>query len=78
MPYDCRLFGVELIDTAKPLSLVAHPERCIYLLGAEDNGLTRKAIDKCHSIIVLPGDFSMNVATAGSIVMYDRFTKMEV
>lgn len=77
LPYGCRLVGVELIDCAKPLATYTHLERCIYLLGAEDNGLTKNAISHCHDLIVLPGDFSMNVATAGSIVMYDRLTKSE-
>jgi tRNA G18 (ribose-2'-O)-methylase SpoU len=72
LPYDCQLVGIELDDKSIPLKEFTHPERAIYLLGAEDNGLTKEAIDKCHHIVQLPGDHSMNVAVAGSIVMYDR------
>lgn len=75
MPYDCRLIGVELHDKSEPLNQFVHPNRSVYLLGAEDTGLTNEAIDKCHSIIQLPGSYSMNVAVAGSIVMYDRSCK---
>jgi tRNA G18 (ribose-2'-O)-methylase SpoU len=75
MPHDCMLIGVELDERAHPIKTFVHPERCIYLLGAEDNGLTKQAITACHSLIVLPGDHSMNVSVAGSIVMYDRITK---
>lgn len=72
IPFDCQLVGVELDKSSVPISKFSHPERCIYLLGAEDNGLTTEAINKCHKLIQLPGDHCMNVAVAGSIVMYDR------
>lgn len=77
LPYDCQLIGVELDDKAVPIKSFTHPQRCVYLLGAEDNGLTREAIDKCHKIIQLPGCFCLNVSTAGGIVMYDRTNKKE-
>lgn len=75
MPYDCQLIGIELDDKSEPIETFKHPERCIYLLGAEDNGLTREAIDKCHKIVQLPGDYCMNVSVAGSIMMYDKLQK---
>ncbi len=75
LPYDCRLIGVELLESATPIGTFQHPQRAIYLLGAEDNGLTKDAERKCHSISVLPGARSMNVAVAGSIVIYDRINK---
>jgi tRNA(Leu) C34 or U34 (ribose-2'-O)-methylase TrmL len=48
-----------------------------YLLGAEDHGLPVDVIDRCHSLVVLDSiqPQSMNVATAGSIVIYDRHIK---
>jgi tRNA G18 (ribose-2'-O)-methylase SpoU len=72
MPYDCQLIGIELDDKSEPIETFKHPERCIYLLGAEDHGLTKEAINKCHKIVQLPGDYCMNVSVAGSIIMYDR------
>lgn len=75
MPYDCMLVGIELHDKSEPIKTFTHPERCIYLLGAEDSGLSNDAINKCHKLVQLPGEFSLNVSTAGSIVMYDRFIK---
>lgn len=74
-PYDCPLVGIELTDSAYEVSTFIHPKRAIYLLGAEDHGLTNKAIENCQSIIKLYGERSMNVAVAGSIVLYDRFSK---
>ena len=75
MPYDCQLVGIELDDKSEPIETFKHPERCIYLLGAEDNGLTKEAIDKCHKIVQLAGDYCMNVPVAGSIMMYDKILK---
>ncbi len=74
-PHSCPLIGVELIDSAIPLAKFSHPQRCIYLLGAEDSGLSNEAIKHCQQIIKFPGDYSLNVAVAGSIVLYDRITR---
>jgi len=76
IPYSCLLIGVELIENAKPLATFKHPQRAIYLLGSEDSGLSSNALKQCHDIIVLPGKYSLNVSVAGSIVMYDRISKV--
>jgi tRNA G18 (ribose-2'-O)-methylase SpoU len=76
IPYDCRLIGVELTEGAIPLKDFKHPNRAIYLLGAEDNGLPQKVLDQCHELIQLPGDYSLNVAVTGSIVLNDRAQKL--
>lgn len=78
IPYGCLLIGVELHETAQPISKFSHPQQAIYLLGAEDHGLTNEAIERCHKLIQLPGDRSMNVSVAGSIVMYDRISKSKI
>lgn len=75
LPHDCLMVGVEMDPSAIPLHEANHPERAVYLLGAEDHGLTSEAVKLCHRIVVLPGEHSMNVAVAGSIVMYDRLTR---
>lgn len=74
-PYDCKLIGIELIESATTLRDFKHPKQACYLLGAEDNGLTSEAIEKCQEIIYLPGERSLNVSVAGSIVLYDRISK---
>lgn len=75
LPHDCLLVGVELDQKSIPVTSFSHPERCVYLLGAEDNGLTPDAIKTCHKLVQLPGDKCMNVAVAGSLIMYDRWIK---
>lgn len=71
-PKDCLLVGVELTDDALLLDRFSHPERAIYLLGAEDLGLPDKVLAKCQAVVRLRGERSMNVATTGSIVLYHR------
>lgn len=78
LPYSCPLIGMELDKSSKPISTFKHPERACYLLGAEDHGLTKEALSKCHHIVQLPGEHSLNVAVAGSIVMFDRESKINV
>ncbi len=76
IPYDCRLIGIELTDTAEWLHDFEHPKRAIYLLGSEDQGLPEAVINRCQAIIKLPGNSSLNVAVTGSIVLHDRAAKI--
>lgn len=75
IPYNSRLVGVELDDEAQDLKDFEHPRRGIYLLGAEDGGLPKDVQERCHQLVKLPGNYSLNVAVTGSIVIYDRLTK---
>lgn len=74
LPKGAMLVGVELDDRAVSLETYHHPRRCVYLLGAEDHGLTREAIEKSHHLVKFNTPKSLNVAVAGSIVLYDRST----
>lgn len=76
IPYDCRIVGVEIDDNAEWLHEFEHPKRAIYLLGAEDSGLPPAIREKCHFLIKLPGNSSLNVGVTGSIVLHDRVTKI--
>lgn len=77
LPRSCPLIGVELTDTAIPLADYSHMDRACYLLGAEDHGLSKEALMRCHQIVqietALP--YSMNVAVAGSLILHDRHVK---
>ena len=72
LPKGARLVGVELCDEAEPLESFHHPRRCVYLLGAEDHGLSKQAIENSHFLVKFKSRLSINVSVAGSIVMYDR------
>lgn len=75
LPYSTRLIAVELDEQSIPLETFEHPERAVYILGNEKNGLPEPVLAVCHDIVQLPGSFSLNVAVAGSIVLYDRVAK---
>lgn len=75
IPYDCVPVGVELHESARSLPNYTHPERAVYLLGAEDSGLPAEAIRRCRDLIQIPSLRCLNVAVAGSLVMYDRMVK---
>jgi tRNA(Leu) C34 or U34 (ribose-2'-O)-methylase TrmL len=76
MPIDAPLICIEQCDKAINLKDFVHPERAIYLLGAEDNGLPKRIIEK-YPVIFIETEISrsMNVAIAGNIIMYDRRIK---
>ena len=74
-PKDCLLVGVEIVPGATLLGEFEHPERAIYLLGAEDHGLPPWLIEKCQHIVEIPTRFCLNVASTGAVVMYDRDAK---
>ena len=74
-PYDCLLVGVELTAHAKDLTAFVHPERAIYLLGQEDGSLAPKVLDKCNHIVKFTSKHCLNVASAGTVILYDRQLK---
>lgn len=76
LPKGCIPVAVELADNARELARYVHPERACYLLGAEDVGLSPSLLKRCRDVIRIPGDRSLNVAVAGSIVLYDRLSKV--
>jgi tRNA (guanosine-2'-O-)-methyltransferase len=75
IPHSCKLVGVEILEQSKDLVTYEHPEQAIYLLGAEDFGLSSRAIERCHEIVKFDSNFCMNVSCAGSILMWDRKLK---
>jgi len=73
VPKDCVVVGVE--QPGDPLPTFKHPERAIYLLGAEDHGIPPELLDRCQEVVEVPSGRCLNVAVAGSIVLYDRNAK---
>jgi tRNA G18 (ribose-2'-O)-methylase SpoU len=73
LPRESLVVAVELAPGARELSAFTHPERAAYLLGAEDAGIPADVLARCHRSVYIPhADRCLNVATAGSIVLYDR------
>jgi len=76
LPKGAQLVGVEKNENATQLETFKHPRRCVYLLGAEDHGLSKLAQEKSHFLVQFKSELSLNVSIAGSIIMYDRQTKL--
>jgi len=74
-PYDCQIIGIEMSEGAKDLRTFCHPKRAIYILGAEDHGLSKECLSKVHQVVKFKSNYCMNVSCAGAIVMWDRQSK---
>ena len=74
-PFAWVPIGIEIDRAAILLPEFHHPSEAVYILGAEDHGLTNEAVALCKTLIVIPSRYCLNVAVAGSIVMYDRAVK---
>lgn len=77
LPCSCPIIAVEM--GGRQLTGFNHPESGVYLLGAEDTGIPKSILARCHHIVSLPSvrTASYNVAVAGSLVMFDRQTKAQ-
>ena len=75
-PKGAMLIAVEMGGVQ--LSDFHHPQQAIYLLGAEDNGISHNILRQCNHVISIESvrTQSYNVAVAGSIVMYHRLSEL--
>ena len=74
LPKGCNLVFVEQTVGAKNLREVAHPEAAAYILGAEDYGVPEELM-RGYQKVFIGTPLCLNVAVAGSIVLYDRQSK---
>ncbi len=72
LPRGCALIGVEITDRAVDLPSFRHPARAAYVLGPERGILSEALLARCKYVVRIPTSFSLNVATAGAVIMYDR------
>lgn len=76
LPKGCSLVGVEILEEAHDLPSFPHPLRAAYVLGRERGALTPELAARCQHLVRIPAAFSLNLATAGAIVMYDRLRSL--
>ncbi len=74
IPINAELVCVEQTDGAEDLRTFEHPRQVIYLLGSEDNGVPPSLLRK-HRSLEIPSLDCLNVAMAGTVVLYDRLLK---
>lgn len=79
LPNACNMVAVDIHPKSQMLNIFNHPRRAIYLFGAEDNGIPKEWISRCRYKVQIPSQtqISMNLSSAGSILLWDRFLKME-
>jgi len=75
IPYNCIPIAIEISDKARDIKNFVHPERAVYILGQEDGSIPNSILDKCKVVLKIPTKTCLNVAVAGSIVLYDRNIK---
>ncbi len=72
LPEGCSLVGVDFIDGAVDLPSFRHPRCAAYVLGQERGSLSPELMECIDHVVRIPTRFSLNLAAAGAIVMYDR------
>lgn len=72
LPQGCVLVGVEVTEDAALLPSFRHPLNAAYILGPERSGLSAPVLARCRHVVRIPTRFSLNLAVAGALVLYDR------
>jgi tRNA G18 (ribose-2'-O)-methylase SpoU len=72
LPKGCTLVGIEILDGAIELPSFPHPRQAAYVLGPERGRLSPELAARCAHLVKIPTRFSVNLALAGAIAMYDR------
>lgn len=75
IPYACVPVAVELTSASSSLFTYTHPERAIYIFGAEDATLGNQVLNRCRDIVQIPSIGCMNLAACVNVVLYDRAMK---
>ena len=77
IPLGAQLVFIEQTEGARNLQECCHPKSAVYVLGAEDEGVPEKLMRGFQKVFI-DTPMCINVAVAGSIVMYDRSIKSPI
>lgn len=72
LPKGCQLVGIEIHEDAAELPSFRHPLSAAYVLGPERSSLSPALLARCDHLVRIPTRFSLNLAVAGALVLYDR------
>ena len=72
LPEGCALVGIEIHEDAAELPSFRHPLSAAYVLGPERSSLSPALLARCDHLVRIPTRFSLNLAVAGALVLYDR------
>lgn len=76
-PNGAEVVAVDIIDGATFLPCFCHPERALYVFGAEDATLGARILTRAQHRVIIPSTFCLNLAAAVSVVLYDRVAKRQ-
>ena len=76
IPQGAELVFVEQAEGSVSLAKFNHPEAAVYVLGAEDYGVPEEEM-RGYRKVQIETPMCINVAVAGSIVLYDRAAKKQ-
>lgn len=74
IPYNSNIVCVEITDKARKIETYIPQERTVYLLGPEDGDIPEDFMFG-KQVIKIPTIHCLNVAVAGSIVLYNHVIK---
>jgi len=74
-PHGTQVVAVDLVADAIPLPRFIHPERAMYVFGAEDATLGKRILDRAQHRVMIPTAVCMNLAATVNVVLYDRMAK---
>lgn len=75
LPRGCEMVFIEQAEGALNIKNSTHPETAVYILGAEDYGVPEE-IMRGYRKLFIDTPYCLNVAVAGSIVLFDRNNKL--
>ncbi|XQW86044.1 RNA methyltransferase [Thalassotalea piscium] len=70
-----KLVCIELAEGATPLPEFNHPDKAVYVFGAEDGSIGQNVVDKADHVVYVPTVGCMNLAATVNVVLYDRLAK---
>ena len=76
LPKGCKLVGIEITNQSEDLPSFRHPKLAAYIVGSERFGLGNDIMNHCDYLIKIPTKFSINLALAAGIVLYDRIVSL--
>lgn len=57
------------------LATFKHPQKAVYLFGAEDKPIPKSQLLKCHHVITIPTQHALSLSSIVHTVLYDRYVK---
>lgn len=72
------IVGIEVKEGSQILPYFNHPKNAIYVFGPEDDSIPKGYSACCHQFVTIPVKHCLNLATAVSVVLYDRLSKTNI